>query len=64
MANEIKVTKKLKTITKGSLIIGLVNKGLTNDKILEKVDTTLNSIRWYRSKINKGHFPQVWIKLR
>ncbi len=49
-------TKKLKTITKGSLIIKMINKGSTNDKILSKVDTTLNSVRWYRSKINKGFF--------
>ncbi len=36
---------------KGVTIRDLVSQGLTNDEILTKVDTTVNSVRWHRSKM-------------
>lgn len=40
-----------KKVSKGSLIKDLINKGWDNEAILRKVETTINSVRWYRSQM-------------
>ena len=40
-------------MNKGQTIKKLISEGMSNDNILLMVDTTLNSVRWYRSKMNK-----------
>ena len=38
-------------MNKGETIRDFISKGLTNEQVLIKVDTTINSIRWHRSKM-------------
>lgn len=40
-------------MNKGETIRHYIRKGLSNDEILGKIDTTINSIRWHRSKMAK-----------
>lgn len=46
-----------RTMNKGQTIKKLISEGMDNDGILILVDTTLNSIRWYRSKMAKANGP-------
>ncbi len=50
------MAKKVQKLNKGQMIIKLLAQGKDNAKILAKVETTLNSIHWYRSKFNRGKF--------
>lgn len=43
-------------MNKGQTIRSLIEKGMTNEQILGCVDTTINSIRWHRSKMAKASF--------
>ncbi len=41
-------------MNKGMIIRSLIKEGLTNEIILQQVDTTVNSVRWHRSKMQKS----------
>jgi len=56
MANKTSTKTTKKAPTKASQIVKMLENGKTNEAILNKVETTLNSVRWYRSKFNKGAF--------
>ena len=44
-------------MNKGEMIRDFISKGLTNEQVLAKVDTTTNSIRWHRSKMTTATIP-------
>ena len=51
-------------MSKGKQIQQMIQEGKNNDQILEKVDTTKNSINWHRSKLNKANVGTVKVKTK